>query len=766
MTGLTILHLLPALEYGGVERYVIGLSGALTRRGHRCIIVSAGGRLLPEAEATGVEHINLAIRNQRGPAATARLARIINREHVDLLNAHNWTAGAVGFLAARLAQIPYIFTVHGLRDPLQRFFVYYWGPRVVTVSAASRDHLTQAFGLPDARVVTSAIGVDTDRFRPRPAAPSLLHEFALPANAPRIVHVSRFSRGKAEIALRLIEAGGELERQAPGFQAIIVGEGPLARQVAAAVENADRRLGRRAFIFAGARGDVADLMSLADVVVGTGMVALEAMACGKPLVAAGKAGFVGLVTPERFSAARTAHFGDHAAVEPITPANLANAIGAALEGVARPSAATSLWDGVAHPNGMAEPAAGKACLAGERAAQLGEFGRRAIMRYFGWPRIAAQVEDIYRDALVGARPTRRRLGGVRRIAVFHLNQIGDLIFSLPALSALRERFPDAEIASILRPYLAELMQDCPFVDRLISRAGGLGAEMRLARELRGCRFDLVVAFSQSASTVLQALACAARTRIGFVDADLSFLLTRKVHVRGVPWPGKLARLAVCLGAQPPRASYVGMLRISDAVRARARALLRHHGVDDAQRIAIIAPGASGRRRYKAWEAHKFAQVADHLQERFAARVVIVGGTADALEAGRIASSMAMPAVQLAGKTTTGELAAIAERAELLVGIDSGPMHVAAAMGTPTVALFGPTDHTRTGPHGEGHQIITAAGGQKAAGLPCSPCVRGRSGRPESCEARACMRGITVQQVVEAADRVMGARARRASVSRV
>jgi ADP-heptose:LPS heptosyltransferase len=158
-------------------------------------------------------------------------------------------------------------------------------------------------------------------------------------------------------------------------------------------------------------------------------------------------------------------------------------------------------------------------------------------------------------------------------------------------------------------------------------------------------------------------------------------------------------------------------------------------------VVVVAPGASGRRRHKAWEAGKFAAVSDHLHRRGGAAVVIVGGAGDAAEAGRIAAAMSAPAVNLAGQTTTGELAAVLERARLLVGIDSGPTHVAAAMGTSTVALFGPTDPRRTGPCGDGHAIVTA-------GLDCAPCRRG-------CETRACMAGITVRQVTAAADRILG-----------
>jgi heptosyltransferase-1 len=702
MNGLTILHLLPWLNYGGVEKYVIGLSAALNERGHRCIIVSSGGKLLPEAEAAGVRHISMDIHGARGIPAIRKIARLIDCEQVDLLNAHNWTAGSVGYLASRLAQIPFFLTVHGIREPIQRYFTYYWSPKVITVSAISRDHLVNMFHLPASRVVTSFIGVDTDRFRPRPPAASLAHELGLDPGARKVLHVSRFSRGKAEVALRLIEAVPEIEQQVPGFQAVIVGVGPLEHEVAQQADRANDRLGRRAVVFTGGRGDIADLMSVADVVVGTATVALEAMASGKPVVAAGKEGFVGLVTPQSLDAANATCFGDHGAAEPVTRGGLIEAIALALADV-------------------------------RHADELGRFGRQTVLRSFSTRRAGEHVESVYRSVLSGIRP-------VRRIAVFHLNQVGDLIFSLPALAALRARFPQARITSVLRANLAGLMQANPVVDDVLVCRNGLAGKIGLARSLHRRQFDLVVAFSQSASTVFESFACRARERIGFVDSDLSFLLTRKVHVRGLPWPGKLARLAVCLGADAPSDNYVGMLRISQETRDRAACLLERHGVDSRARIAAIAPAASGRQRHKAWDADKFAEVADHLHEQFGATVVIVGGPGEAVDAARVAGAMSVPSVNLAGATSTGELAVILERASILVGLDSGPMHVAAAMGTPVVALFGPTDPRRTGPRGAGHEVVTA-------GLACAPCKR-------PCEARECMSAISVEQVTAAVDRIL------------
>jgi lipopolysaccharide heptosyltransferase II len=331
--------------------------------------------------------------------------------------------------------------------------------------------------------------------------------------------------------------------------------------------------------------------------------------------------------------------------------------------------------------------------------------------------------------------------GLVRIAVFHMNQVGDFIFSLPALAGMRARFPGADITSILRPHLIELAELTPAVDRVIPYPLGLIGEVRLARTLLNRSFDLVLAFPTAAPTALQALLTRARVRVGFADAGLGFCLTDRALVRGTASPWKLAQLAAVAGAEIPQPRYVGLLQLSPALRQRGQRLLAARGVEPDARVAAIAPGASRGREYKAWQVRGFAAVAQHLRHRWGATVAVVGGVADVTTAMHIARSMSTPCINLAGQTTTGELAAILERADLLVGIDSGPMHVAAAMRTPVVALFGPTDPRIVGPQGEGHEVVTA-------GLDCSPC-------PQPCASRRCMSLISEDQVIAAADRILG-----------
>ena len=701
-TGLTILQVLSWLNFGGVESYVIRLSRALTGRGHRVIVASAGGQLEPELAAAGIEHFPIDFTGRKTLPGLLALRRLIERERVDLVNAHNWRAGMVSSVASRRAGVPYLLTVHGTRKAVNRLWTFYWSERVQVVSEASKRNLVEGFGLPEARVVSTIIGVDCDRFRPEPPAPELECELGLAAGAPRIVHVSRFSHSKAPVALALIEAAEEIARAVPGTEVVLAGQGPQVGAVAQAAEAMNARLGRRAVSMLGGRGDVPRLLNLATVVVATATVALEAMACGKPVIAAGKAGYLGLVTPDRLAEAEETCFADHHSVASVHAERLSESIVPLLR----------------------DP---------EEARRLGQWNRQAAESRYGAAIMAQSVEAIYRRLLCDR---------VKRIAVFHLNQIGDLLFTLPALKALREGFPEAHITSVLRPHLAGLVAHSGYIDAVEHRLQGcLIGPMQLARALRKDRPDLAVVLSQSATMALCAWLSGAKHRIGYLDSDLCRLLNRRVQERGIPCPAKVLHLVRCLGLEPEKQDYVGLVQLSCEDRAVGARRLAECALEGSGPLVALAPGESADRPYKSWSAAGFRAVADHLGRELDARLVIVGGQRDGALAGSIISGLGRRAGSLAGKTTPSELAAVLSQCDLLIGLDSGPMHLAAAMGRPVVGLFGPTDPARTGPQGEGHQVIFHR-------QPCWPC------KTPTCQDRPCMSAITVAEVLAAARRAL------------
>jgi len=705
-TGLTILQVLSWLNYGGVESYVVRLSRALQARGHRLLVASCGGQLEPELAAAGIAHFRVDFTGGKSLSGAAALRRLMEREGVDLVNAHNWRAGMVSHLATRRAGVPYLLTIHGTRKAVNRFWVFYWSDLVAVVSEASRRNLVDDFGLPEGRVVTTMIGVDCARFRPAPPDPELEAELGLAPGAPRVVHVSRYSHSKAPVALALTEASARLARTAPELEIVLAGQGPEAAKVAAAAAEVNARAGRRLVHALPGRADIARVLNLGQVTVATASVALEAMACGKALVAAGKGGFLGTVTPENLPAAEATCFADHQAVEAISADRLAGDLEALLS----------------------DP---------ERAAQLGRQLRTAVESRSDLGPLGAEVEGLYRRVLVDR-------GRVRRIAVFHLNQIGDLVFTLPALKALREGFPEARITSVVRPHLAGLLTHSGFVDEIVRRPGsGARAAVKLGLGLRRRRLDLAVALSQSASMAFCAWLSGAPHRIGYLDSDLPRMLNHRVQERGIPCPSKVLHLVRSLGLAPAQTEYVGLLRVSPEDEAAAARLLAEARLEGNGPLIALAPGESARRPYKSWSGAGFAAVAAALREEVGARLLVVGSGRDRPLGEEIGVGAGGGVANLAGLTTPSELAAVLARCDALLGIDSGPMHLAAAMGCPVVGLFGPTDPARTGPQGRGHKIIFHR-------QPCWPCMT------PTCQDRPCMKAITVEEVLVAVRRVVGA----------
>jgi ADP-heptose:LPS heptosyltransferase len=520
----------------------------------------------------------------------------------------------------------------------------------------------------------------------------------LQEGASRVVHVSRFSHSKTPVALALIAAMEGLAEQAPGAELVLVGEGPKSKAVARAAREMNRRLGRCAVSVPGGRTDIPRILSLGNVVTGTASVALEAMACGKPLVAAGKGGYLGVVGPENLARAEESCFADHEQMDELSVRQL----GRDLTGLLRD---------------------------GERATRLGEFGRRTAESRYHVPKLAAEMDGIYRQALCDRE-------GARRILVFHLNQIGDLMFTLPALKALRDEFPKGHITSVMRPHLAGLVASSGLVDDIVLRPSvRRQAAITLGLELRKLRPDLAISFSQSATMALCARLSGARQRVGYVDSDLA----------GLP-PEKVMRLVRGLGLKPRQTDYVGLVHLADEDHVQAERLLAEGDLWGDGPLIALAPGESEARPYKSWDSDGFAEVACKLAREDYARLVVVGGESDRMLGHQITSPIgARQAVNLAGRTTPSQLAAVLARCDLLIGIDSGPMHVAAAMGRPVVGLFGPTDPGQTGPLGEGHAVVFHR-------QPCwGPCIHPIT---PSCTDRACMMAITPEEVLAAARRIL------------
>lgn len=356
---------------------------------------------------------------------------------------------------------------------------------------------------------------------------------------------------------------------------------------------------------------------------------------------------------------------------------------------------------------------------------------------------------------------------VVRILIVKLSAIGDVVHTLPALTTLRRHRPDAAIDWLAEEAGAEILEGHPALTRRlllprrawrgIRREQGWGAAakawFRFAREFRRERYDLVIDFQGLAkSAVWVGLARAAR-KVGFGRGTFRNEGAWLVLDERIP-AGSPDRHALDRGLDLLEA--IGFARLplrydlvpDPATALQAEQLLVEAGVDPSRPFVAINPVT--RWPTKDWEATRFAAVADGLH-RAGLQVVLTGGAGDRLEVDAILAGMARPAGRLEGRTTLRSLAAVLQRAWAVLSTDTGPMHLAVAVGTPVVALFGPTAPWRTGPYGPGNRVLRV-------GLDCSPCFEKRC-QTRRYESRACMLRLDPSTVVDAVvDAVAGRKA--------
>ncbi len=341
----------------------------------------------------------------------------------------------------------------------------------------------------------------------------------------------------------------------------------------------------------------------------------------------------------------------------------------------------------------------------------------------------------------------------RRLLVVRPDHLGDLLFLTPALRALRAAFPRAEIVALVGPWGAEVLQHNPWVDRVLAfpfpwfdrrpRRSAFDAAhrlWRLVRRLRDERFDCALSFRADFWWGALALALAGiPVRVGFAHPLVSPLLTHRCLDPG-PLHEVERNLVLLTRLGVPAAPGPLEFSTSRAERQAARDLLARAGVPPGAPFLVVHPGAGGYGKH--WTVEGWAAVVRALQAE-GWRVVLTGGAAERALTAAIQAQLTRPVVDLAGQTSLGVLAAVLQRAALVLGPDCGPLHLAVALGTPTVHLFGPSDPTRFGPYGppDRHLVVRAA-------VTCPACQR-YGYTPDQDHPHICMAAITPEMVLAA-----------------
>lgn len=225
-------------------------------------------------------------------------------------------------------------------------------------------------------------------------------------------------------------------------------------------------------------------------------------------------------------------------------------------------------------------------------------------------------------------------------------------------------------------------------------------------------------------------------RVGFVDTSLGFLLTSRVEFCHPPSTVNNLRLVEAIGGKVTCRDYSGLIQSTSAQVERANRLLEAHGVRSSDPIAVLSPGTSGRRGVKEWTDEGFAEVGRYLARRGLKPVILGTQAADNIV------KQCNEILDMSGKTDLGEVVAILAMASVLVAVDSGVLHLGAAVKTPVVGLYGSSNPAITGPQGEGHIVLTS-------GAECSPCVK-----TECSLGRKCMTDLKPELVISVVDHVL------------
>lgn len=350
-------------------------------------------------------------------------------------------------------------------------------------------------------------------------------------------------------------------------------------------------------------------------------------------------------------------------------------------------------------------------------------------------------------------------GEIRSILVARTEHVGDLLWTTPAFRALRTRFPGASITVLTTSYARGVLDGNPNVDAVATldrdRKRGRLRERReraAIEVLRANPIDLAIVLDRrfAANT---ALARAAGAR--FILHPAVPFSTAEAHRRGLHVLDANAALLAPLGCPPPEKRLDFF--VSDAARAWAREFLEARGVAPGTPLLGVHAGCGalvlrGRRqtpekRRRLWFADRYAEVLTRFARGTGGRVVLTGLAAERAEAAPIFDALGDAALDAMGRTSVARLGALIERSAVYVSPDTGPMHIAAALGTPLVALFGPSSPVVSGPAGDPRRIRVLR-----YPFPCSPCG---GWVKATCTDNVCMRAIRKSDVTDAVEELLG-----------
>ncbi|HNX67993.1 MAG TPA: lipopolysaccharide heptosyltransferase II [Candidatus Omnitrophota bacterium] len=696
---MKVLQLLPALELGGTERGVVDLAKAMKKEGHETVVISSGGALVAELQRTGIPHYGLPVHQKSiaGLFLVDEIVKIIERERVDVIHARSRVPGWLGWLASRKTGVPFMTTCHGNYKVHPMSFVMGWGKRVIVASHAIGRRMIDEFGVPPDRIRLIPRGVDLSQF------PFSQERFEKKQDLLRVLLIGRFSPNKGQV--EFLKAVHLLRSRLTHFEALIVGsEGRNRHRYTDLMKKTVHQFGLESCVkILPPTRDVAGLLAGADLLVlpsllpePFGRVIIEAGAVGIPVAATWLGGVLDII--------------DHNE-----------------NGLLFPPRNIPVMAEVMH----------ELLTDREKAKTFAVRLRRKVEEKFNLNQMVRKTLEVYREV-------RKK----RKILVIKLGAMGDLILVVPSLRMLRERFPDASITLLVDKKLAPIVSACPYFDDMIlvdrKKLSNLFYLFKTARRVRQEGFDISIDLHNNKWTHLLAYLGGAVQRFGFARGQWGFLLNRpdKTFATGDTPLRHQFRILSKAGVQKFEDTLELWPRPEDVERMSRR--IEMLGVKEGTRFIGFVMGSSPNWPSKRWPAGHFLELAKKLFKKYDARIILIGSPDEAPLGEPFHALGTKKVLDIIGKTSLAELPAIFERLHLVVSGDTAPLHVAAAMNVPTVALFGPTDPKRHLPPGKKIDALSHH-------LACQPCYDG------ICKAKdplACLQHISVEEVFEHCQRLI------------
>ena len=676
---MKIIQILPQLKEGGVETGTIDIARHLHKKGHEVFVISNGGPLVEELRRAGIPHLLWPVHHKH-PWTILRMAfkliGFLNREKIDIVHARSRVPGWITYLACLWTKTRWITTCHGYYRAHFGSRVMGWADKIIVASRSIQDHMIHDFHVPEQKIELIPRGVNLEKFHFRPPEP---------ASLPTIGMIGRITPLKGHPDF--LKALSLLRRQGIRFKAQIIGEAEN-KNTFKKLERLTAELGLNEQVeFLGHQTDIPDCLNKLNLLVlatttpeAFGRVIIEAQAAGVPVVATRVGGVVDIIQH-----AKTGYLANAA-----DPESLAAQIRQILD----------------HP---------------QKTAAMVDQARKQVEKHYTLAAMADKMEALYRECVQ------------KKILIFKLGSLGDVILISASLRAIRQCFPDSKITVLTDPVAKPILDPCPYLDEIItvSKQERRTSSRRLSQFLKTRRFDISIDFQNSRWTHRMSYVSGIPHRYGFSRRWGWLFLNHRAKSKALPPVPHQFEILKCLNIHPETDRLEFWL--SDKDRQAASDFLDPLCSSSNPLWMGIHIGASW--ETKRWRTHHIARFCDLIQKKYGYQVILTGTEKDKIFERQILSLTQHPVISIVGKTSLGQLAAVIEKCQLFVSSDSAPLHIAAALNVPTVALFGPTDSKRHSPPHHRLRIV-----QKK--VTCGPCYRA------TCSHVSCMVKIEPFHVIE------------------